>query len=85
MRDRLRREWAALRQTLGTLDRQAVFVLVAATVLVLLQLQVGSRRFFRAEFAGAFDPADVPLLSWAWWFGVQGVWGTGIPLQTQAV
>ena len=80
MRDRLAREWAAFRRTLASLDRQAIFVLVAATVLVLLQLQIGSRRFFRAEFADALDPASVPLWSWAWWFGVQGVLGFVIPV-----
>ena len=80
MRDRLRREWLALRHTLRRLDRQAVVVLVVATVLVLLQMQIGSRRFFRTELAGGFAPEDVPLLSWAWWFGVQGVLGFVIPV-----
>ncbi len=80
MRDRLRREWLALRHTLRRLDRQAVVVLVVATVLVLLQIQIGSRRFFRMELAGGFAPEDVPLLSWAWWFGVQGVLGFVIPV-----
>jgi hypothetical protein len=80
MHERLRRERAAFRRIFRGLDRQATFVLVAATVLVLLQMQVGSRRFFRAEFADALDPASVPLLSWAWWFGVQGVLGFVVPV-----
>ena len=80
MRDRLAREWAAFRQTLAGLNRQAIVVLVAATVLVLLQLQVGSRRFFRAEFGHLFDAADVPLYAWGWWFSVQGVLGFVVPV-----
>ncbi|MDX1530018.1 MAG: CPBP family intramembrane glutamic endopeptidase [Rhodothermales bacterium] len=80
MRERLQREWDWLRAQFRKVDRQTAFVLVAAPALVLLQVQVGSRRFFRAELADAFAPEQVPLLSWAWWFGVQGVTGFVLPV-----
>lgn len=79
MNHRLRREWHTLRHYARQVDRQAAFVLVAAPALVLLQLQVGDRRFFREELAGAFPPEHHALLSWAWWFGVQGVTGFVLP------
>ena len=76
---RLRREWHAFRHGLRRLDRQATVVLVAAVVLVLLQLQVGNRAFFADHVAA--DPADArELAGWAWWFGMQGLLGFVVPV-----
>lgn len=77
---RLRLEWDRLRRAAGRVDRQAAFVLVAAAALVLLQLQVGSRRFFRAELADLFPAELQGILAWGWWFGVQGVTGFVLPV-----
>lgn len=80
MRERLRRELGAVRRAVRSTDRQAAVVLLAAVVLVLLQFQLGSKRFFRAEIADLFPPELHGLLSWGWWFGFQGVTGFVIPV-----
>ncbi len=77
---RLRREWGAFLASARTLDRQAAFVLLASVVLVLLQLQLGSKRVFRTEVADFFLPEYHGILAWAWWFGFQGVTGFVIPV-----
>lgn len=67
---------AALRK----LDRQTSFVLISAPLLVFLQFFVGSRRRF-LEVAGEFIRDDLEgLLSWGWWFGIQGVSGFVVPV-----
>ena len=82
MIDRLRQDWQALRTALASMSPatwQAVVVLLAATVLVLLQLQVGGRSVYR----GMDNPlgfADPELGAWAWWFGMQGVTGFVVPV-----
>ena len=82
MIDRLQAEWQTLRAAVGGLSpnaRRAAVVLLAATLLVLLQLQVGSRQFYRdvtGNWLGFEDPA---LGGWAWWFGSQGVTGFVLP------
>ena len=77
---RLRREWQGFRNGLRRLDTQATVVLVAAVVLVLLQLQIGNRSFFWKYIADAVDPENQQLASWAWWFGMQGVLGFVVPV-----
>jgi uncharacterized protein len=79
----LRQEWNRLLLALRALtpaQRQAAVVLVVATVLVLLQIIFGSRSFFRRHFGEAFEPEQLPLLSWGWWFGMQGVLGFVVPV-----
>src|SRR5690606_38978811 len=76
---RPRREWDALRGALRRLDTQATVVLVAACVIVFLQLQVGSRSFFAEHVAGEPSAAR-GLAGWAWWFGMQGVLGFAVPV-----
>ena len=83
MIDRLRREWQTLRATLGDLSRDqwiAAVVMVAATLLILVQLQIGGRRVYRTVLDNAFGFADPELGAWAWWFGTQGVTGFVIPV-----
>ena len=82
MIDRLRREGQALRATLAELPapaRRAAVVLLAATVLVLVQIQVGGRSVYRG-LDNPFGFADPELGAWAWWFGMQGVLGFVIPV-----
>ena len=50
MREAIRREWRSLTAAVRRLDGQTVFVLLAAVVLVLLQVTVGSRALFRRVF-----------------------------------
>ena len=83
MIDRLRREWQALRATLGALtrdQRMAAAVMIAATLLVLLQLQIGGRSVYRMALDNVFGFEDPELGAWAWWFGTQGVTGFVIPV-----
>ncbi len=76
---RLRREFDALRTAVRHLDAQTVTVLLLSAALVFVQNEVGSRRVFRDHLATAFDPAWQGVLSWGWWFGVQGLTGFVIP------
>ena len=80
MRKRLQHEWHRLLTAARTLDRQTVFVLLAALVLVLVQHTLGSRRFYRQELAPLLGTAPRGLGSWAWWFGIQGVTGFVLPV-----
>lgn len=80
---RLRREWrwlAGLVRDLTPAQRQAAVVVIAATTFVMVQLTVGSRGFFRTHFAEMVPPEHFALLSWAWWFGMQGVTGFVLPV-----
>ena len=82
MIDRLQTEWQSLRAAVAGLSpnaRRAAVVLVAATLLVLVQLQVGNRRFYRSVTGNVFGFEDVELGAWAWWFGFQGVTGFVVP------
>ena len=82
MIDRLLREWQALRAAVTGLPhpaRLAAVVLIAATLLMLLQLQVGSRQFYRDVTGNWLGFENPDLGGWAWWFGTQGVTGFVIP------
>lgn len=82
MIDRLRGEWQALRASVVGLSpnaRRAAVVLVAATLLVLLHLQIGNRRFYRSTLDNVLGFADPEFGAWAWWFGMQGVLGFVVP------
>lgn len=82
MIDRLRREAQTLRTALARLtpaQKQAAIVMIAATLLVLLQLQIGGTRFYETVLGNPFGFEDVRLGGWAWWFGTQGVTGFVIP------
>lgn len=76
----LRREWTRLLAVARRLDRQAMFVLTLTPVLVILQHAYGSRRLFRTTLAAYVPEAWQGLLSWGWWFGVQGVLGFVVPV-----
>lgn len=54
-------------------------MLLAAAVLVIIQDGLGSRRLFRNEIGHLFPEDWRGLLSWGWWFGIQGVTGFIIP------
>ncbi len=79
MKKRLLHEWQQLVAAARSLDRQTVFVLTTCIVFVILQQTLGSRRFFRAELAANFAEDWRGLLSWGWWFAVQGVTGFVLP------
>ena len=81
MIDRLRGEWRTVRASLAGLSpnaRRAAVVLVTSVVLVLVHLQIGGRSFYRGldNPLGFEDPA---FGGWAWWFGLQGVFGFVVP------
>jgi len=81
MIDRLRGEWQGLRSAVGGLStngRRAAVVLLTATVLVLVHLQIGGRGVYRS-LGNPLGFADPELGTWAWWFGMQGVLGFVIP------
>lgn len=79
MRTSIQSELARLSSAWRRLDRQTVAVLVVAAGVVILQDAVGSRRLFRAVFGSAFEPQHVGLLSWGWWFVIQGITGFVVP------
>ncbi|MEM6289357.1 MAG: CPBP family intramembrane glutamic endopeptidase [Bacteroidota bacterium] len=82
MIDRLRSEWQAFWDAVRGLSpnaRRASIVLIAATLLVLLHLQVGSRRVYRIVLDNPFGFAEPEFGAWAWWFGMQGVLGFIVP------
>ena len=75
-------EFRALRATLAGLSpdaRRAIAVLLTAVVLVLIQLQVGTRSVYRA-LDNPLGTADPELGGWAWWFGIQGITGFVVPV-----
>jgi hypothetical protein len=53
---------------------------VLVPVLVIVQQNFGSRSLFREHLAGAFPTELKWILSWAWWFGMQGILGFVIPV-----
>ena len=78
---RLAAEFRTLRASVGAMSpeaRRAAVVLVAAVLLVLLHLQVGTRDVYRG-LGNPFGTADPELGSWAWWFGTQGLLGFVVP------
>ena len=77
---RLRRELAAFVAAAQTLDAQTVFVLLASSALVFVQNTLGSRSLFREHLAQFFNAEWQGLLSWGWWFLLQGVTGFIIPV-----
>ncbi len=77
---RLRREIVAFTAAARTLDRQAVFVLLASAALVFAQNTLGSRSLFREHLAPFFAQEWQGLLSWGWWFFLQGVTGFVVPV-----
>ena len=78
--EKLLNEWHRLRRAVSRLDRQTTFVLIAAAALVVLQDAAGSRRMFRTELAGYFPLEVRGILTWAWWFGMQGITGFVLPV-----
>ena len=81
MIDRLRAEWQGLRAVLAGLSpetRRAAVVMLVAVVVVLLQVQLGTRRTYRA-LDNPLGFADPELGAWAWWFGLQGLLGFVVP------
>lgn len=88
LRERLRRERRRAAYALRALtpaQRLAATVLLTATLLVLVQVTLGSRGFFRRHLAESFPPEHQALLAWGWWFGMQGVTGFLIPVLVLAL
>ena len=77
---KLRQEWRALVRGTRALNPQTTCVLVLCAVLVAIQFKLGSRRFFLAEIAPSSWREHRELLSWAWWFMIQGVTGFLVPV-----
>jgi len=76
----IRREWQTLRRSLQTLDAQTVCVLLLCILLVVVQSSLGSRRFFLSTVMPDAWQGDRQLLSWGWWFAVQGITGFMVPV-----
>ena len=79
---RFRAEAAALRASVAGLSpeaRRAAVVMIAAVLLVLVQLQIGTRGVYR-RLGDPLGFADAELGAWAWWFGFQGVTGFVVPV-----
>ncbi len=81
MKSKLRQEWQQLVNVIKQLDKQTMFVLTMSGFLIVLQFNLGSRSFFRKEIA-PFIASDAlhGLLSWGWWFTIQGITGFVIPV-----
>ena len=77
---KIRREWRALLCGMRTLDVQTACVLLLCPILVAIQFKLGSRRFFLMEVAPQHLGGLRELLSWAWWFLIQGVTGLVVPV-----
>ncbi len=77
---RLRQEMERVRRAIAGLDRQVLFILVLVPFLVIVQQNFGSRALFREHLADPFPIESIGILSWAWWFGVQGVLGFVVPV-----
>ena len=80
MMARLRDEWRRLRAAAETLDAQTVTVLIASVLLVFVQFTLGDRDIFRAHLAEYVSSTWRGVLSWGWWFGMQGITGFIVPL-----
>lgn len=76
----LQEEWSRLRAATASLDRQTTFVLVFASVAVVLQFIVGDRGLFRTHLAFAVPEYWRGLAAWGWWFGMQGLLGFVLPV-----
>ncbi len=79
MFDRIRREARDFLTAARGLDRQFVVVLVAAVVLVFVQVQLGGRDFYWDHVSAGVDTDRRELGAWAWWFGWQGITGFILP------
>ena len=79
MKAKLLNEWHGLKAAARGLNRQTLFVLTAAAVLVIIQYAFGSRQLFRKELAPLFEAEWQGVLTWGWWFGMQGLTGFVIP------
>ncbi len=76
----IQREWQRLAVAVQSLDRQTMFVLTTAAALVVVQYMVGSRSFFRDTLGPYFVIEWRGLLSWGWWFSIQGITGFVLPV-----
>jgi len=80
LKTRFRKEWHTLYTATRSLDKQTVVVLLLSVVFVLLQTSLGSRRLFLTHMADLFSEEWQGVLSWGWWFAVQGVTGFVLPV-----
>lgn len=80
MIERLRSEGQSALRAVRRLDVQTVTVLVVTAILVIVQKQFGSRRFFRTGVSEFFPEAAREVAGWGWWFSMQGVTGFVIPV-----
>lgn len=78
MKQWLGREWRSFLHAVRSLDVQTACVLILCALFVIGQFKLGSRGFFRSHVAPNADE----LLSWGWWFGMQGMTGFLLPAAT---
>lgn len=79
MKSFFRTEWRRAVSGLKRVNVQAAVVLLAATVLVLLQKQVGARSFYTRVLDNPLGVENLALAGWGWWFVIQGVTGFVVP------
>lgn len=76
-----KRELERARTALRRVDVQAAVVLSVAALAVIVHAAFGSRRFFQETIGAQVTSTDLRgLLSWGWWFVVQGVAGFVVPV-----
>lgn len=76
MKVRLQAEWTGFVRGCATLNRQTATVLILYGVFILIHFRLGGRGFFLTHVA----PDASGLLSWVWWFGIQGLTGFLLPV-----
>ena len=79
MKISFRSEWERLVRAARQLERQTVFVLIAAVLLMFVQYTLGSRAFFREEMAHLVASGWQGVAAWGWWFGMQCLTGFVVP------
>ncbi|MCB0716945.1 MAG: CPBP family intramembrane metalloprotease [Bacteroidetes bacterium] len=80
MKNRLQHEYRRARTAIEKIDAQTAVVLTTAALLVILQNNFGNRSIFRMHLAEYFPVQWRGVLSWGWWFFVQGFLGFVIPV-----
>lgn len=76
----LRAEWQSIRRVVASLDTQTVVVLLFSIVAVIVQMNLGSRTYFRNEISPVLGMESSGMASWTWWFVVQGILGFVLPV-----
>jgi uncharacterized protein len=80
MKIALRDEWQQFVRSARSLNMQTAFVLTVSVVLIIVQVTLGDRQLFNERLAQYVNPDWAGVLSWGWWFAVQGLTGFVLPV-----